>query len=160
MDTEIVSTQGLLVLMKVKSLNSGSKDKKKRVKCQAVAHGCHICCIGGSLTWARNFNLWATLTAPQSSFVTGFVFVKLQEAVSLRLSSRQIALLLSSIWAQSTSPANMPENYEAIAHTYSLVLLFSRAKVNFIAVLLWLYRDFDLHRRGSVFIFTVVNAFV
>lgn len=24
----------------------------------------------------------------------------------------------------------MPENYEAIAHTYSLILLFSRAKVN------------------------------
>ncbi|KAH9678992.1 hypothetical protein KPL71_025927 [Citrus sinensis] len=50
-------------------------------------------------------------------------------ANSLRLSSRQITLLLSSIWAQSISPANMPENYEAIAHTYSLVLLFSRAKV-------------------------------
>ncbi|XP_031399290.1 protein SEMI-ROLLED LEAF 2 isoform X2 [Punica granatum] len=50
------------------------------------------------------------------------------EASSLRLSSRQITLLLSSIWAQSISPENMPENYEAIAHTYSLVLLFSRAK--------------------------------
>ncbi|KAF3442547.1 hypothetical protein FNV43_RR16463 [Rhamnella rubrinervis] len=50
------------------------------------------------------------------------------EANSLRLSSQQITLLLSSIWAQSLSPQNMPENYEAIAHTYSLVLLFSRAK--------------------------------
>ncbi|KAG8367897.1 hypothetical protein BUALT_Bualt16G0120500 [Buddleja alternifolia] len=50
------------------------------------------------------------------------------EAVPLRLSSHQITSLLSSIWAQSMSPANMPENYEAIAHTYSLVLLFSRAK--------------------------------
>ncbi|KAJ4842642.1 hypothetical protein Tsubulata_013338 [Turnera subulata] len=50
------------------------------------------------------------------------------EANSLRLSSHQIALLLSSIWAQSISPANMPENYQAIAHTYSLVLLFSRGK--------------------------------
>lgn len=49
-------------------------------------------------------------------------------SVSLRLSTRQISLLLSSIWAQSISPANVPENYEAIAHTYSLVLLFSRAK--------------------------------
>lgn len=54
--------------------------------------------------------------------------VKDLESVSLRLSSRQITLLLSSIWGQSISPANMPENYEAIAHTYSLVLLFSRAK--------------------------------
>ncbi|XP_010257179.1 PREDICTED: uncharacterized protein LOC104597386 [Nelumbo nucifera] len=46
----------------------------------------------------------------------------------LRLSSRQITLLLSSLWAQSLSPENMPENYEAIAHTYCLVLLFSRGK--------------------------------
>ncbi|XP_031270951.1 uncharacterized protein LOC116129348 [Pistacia vera] len=53
---------------------------------------------------------------------------KEQDANSLRLSSRQITLLLSSIWAQSISPANSPENFEAIAHTYSLVLLFSRAK--------------------------------
>ncbi|KAK1428846.1 hypothetical protein QVD17_17686 [Tagetes erecta] len=50
------------------------------------------------------------------------------EAVTLRLSSHQISLLLSSIWAQSISPENTPDNYEAIAHTYSLVLLFSRAK--------------------------------
>ncbi|XP_012828031.1 PREDICTED: protein EFR3 homolog cmp44E-like [Erythranthe guttata] len=49
-------------------------------------------------------------------------------AVPLRLSSHQITFLFSSIWAQSISPANMPENYVAIAHTYSLVLLFSRAK--------------------------------
>ncbi|KAL2923616.1 Protein EFR3-like protein [Bienertia sinuspersici] len=50
------------------------------------------------------------------------------EGSSLRLSSRQIILLLSSIWAQSISPENTPENFEAISHTYSLVLLFSRAK--------------------------------
>ncbi|KAF5785876.1 hypothetical protein HanRHA438_Chr10g0446221 [Helianthus annuus] len=46
----------------------------------------------------------------------------------LRLSSHQISILLSSIWAQSISPDNTPENYVAIAHTYSLVLLFSRGK--------------------------------
>ncbi|XP_008461315.1 protein SEMI-ROLLED LEAF 2-like isoform X2 [Cucumis melo] len=46
----------------------------------------------------------------------------------LRLSSRQITNLLSSIWAQSISPLNKPENYEAIAHTYCLVLLFARSK--------------------------------
>ncbi|KAJ7949190.1 ARM repeat superfamily protein [Quillaja saponaria] len=46
----------------------------------------------------------------------------------LKLSSRQITLLLSSIWAQSISPLNMPRNYEAIAHTYSLVLLFAQTK--------------------------------
>ncbi|XP_019186681.1 PREDICTED: uncharacterized protein LOC109181388 isoform X2 [Ipomoea nil] len=47
---------------------------------------------------------------------------------SLRLTNHQIRLLLSSIWVQSTSPENLPANYEAIAHTYSLVLLFSLAK--------------------------------
>ncbi|XP_022998840.1 uncharacterized protein LOC111493382 [Cucurbita maxima] len=46
----------------------------------------------------------------------------------LRLSSRQITNLLSSLWAQSISPLNKPENFEAIAHTYCLVLLFARTK--------------------------------
>ncbi|KAK6261038.1 hypothetical protein SCA6_015512 [Theobroma cacao] len=49
-------------------------------------------------------------------------------ALPLRLSSHQITLMLSSIWAQSISPLNTPENFEAIAHTYSLVLLFARTK--------------------------------
>ncbi|KAH6818785.1 hypothetical protein C2S51_002388 [Perilla frutescens var. frutescens] len=53
------------------------------------------------------------------------------DAVPLRLSSHQINLLLSSIWAQSISPANLPEDYVAIAHTYSLMLLFSRAKTSY-----------------------------
>ncbi|KAM7500183.1 hypothetical protein LguiA_024597 [Lonicera macranthoides] len=53
---------------------------------------------------------------------------KAVEAISLRLSSHQITLLLSSIWAQSISPANEPKNYEALANTYSLILLFARAK--------------------------------
>ncbi|XP_052481847.1 protein SEMI-ROLLED LEAF 2 isoform X2 [Gossypium raimondii] len=49
-------------------------------------------------------------------------------ALPLRLSSHQITLMLSSLWAQSISPLNIPENFEAIAHTYSLVLLFARTK--------------------------------
>ncbi|CAA7404159.1 unnamed protein product [Spirodela intermedia] len=52
------------------------------------------------------------------------------EPISMRLSTRQIILMLSSIWAQAISPENTPENYEAISHTYSLVLLFSRAKTS------------------------------
>ncbi|KAG9456465.1 hypothetical protein H6P81_000973 [Aristolochia fimbriata] len=52
------------------------------------------------------------------------------EPITLRLSSRQITLLFSSIWAQATCPENTPDNFEAIAHTYSLVLLFSRTKVS------------------------------
>jgi hypothetical protein len=47
----------------------------------------------------------------------------------LRLSSHQATLLLSSIWAQAISPKNTPQNYEAIAHTYSLLLLFLGSKV-------------------------------
>ncbi|KAL5225596.1 hypothetical protein ABZP36_012235 [Zizania latifolia] len=54
----------------------------------------------------------------------------IQESVLLKLSSRQITLLLSSIWAQAISPENTPANYEAIAHTYSLFLLFSGSKAS------------------------------
>ncbi|KAI3936086.1 hypothetical protein MKW98_015845 [Papaver atlanticum] len=49
---------------------------------------------------------------------------------SLRLSSHQVGLLLSSIWVQATSTKNSPENFEAIAHTYNLGLLFSRWKTS------------------------------
>ncbi|KAI9116458.1 hypothetical protein K1719_012625 [Acacia pycnantha] len=51
-----------------------------------------------------------------------------QMALPLRLSSHQITLLLSSIWAQSLSPRIVPENFQAMAHTYSLVLLVARRK--------------------------------
>ncbi|KAL1324748.1 hypothetical protein AAHE18_13G113100 [Arachis hypogaea] len=51
-----------------------------------------------------------------------------QLALPLRLSSHQITLMLSSIWAQSVYPMNTPENFEAIAHTFSLVLLVAQSK--------------------------------
>ncbi|KAK1614809.1 hypothetical protein QYE76_020326 [Lolium multiflorum] len=51
------------------------------------------------------------------------------ERAFLRLSSHQATLLLSSIWAQAISHKNSPQNYEAIAHTYSLLLLFSGSKI-------------------------------
>lgn len=70
-----------------------------------------------------------TATAPVTTDGNSVSYLnKETEANSLRLSSQQIILLLSSIWAQSVSPENTPDTYEAIAHTYSLVLLFSRAK--------------------------------
>ncbi|KAL5702901.1 hypothetical protein ACHQM5_028062 [Ranunculus cassubicifolius] len=50
------------------------------------------------------------------------------ELTSLRLSSHQVGLLLSSIWVQATTAVNAPANFEAMAHTYSLALLFSRSK--------------------------------
>ncbi|MCH93695.1 EFR3-like protein, partial [Trifolium medium] len=52
----------------------------------------------------------------------------MQQVLPIRLSSHQITLLLSSIWVQSVYPLNTPENFEAIAHTYSLVLLVARSK--------------------------------
>ncbi|KAG0479514.1 hypothetical protein HPP92_010372 [Vanilla planifolia] len=54
---------------------------------------------------------------------------KEMELVALRLSSRQVTLLLSSMWAQARFPGNVPVNFEAIAHTYGLTLLFSQAKI-------------------------------
>ncbi|XP_022869447.1 uncharacterized protein LOC111388865 isoform X2 [Olea europaea var. sylvestris] len=50
------------------------------------------------------------------------------KGISLKLKSRQISLLLSSIWVQAVSNLNTPGNYEALANTYSLVILFSRNK--------------------------------
>ncbi|KAF8014136.1 hypothetical protein BT93_H0085 [Corymbia citriodora subsp. variegata] len=47
---------------------------------------------------------------------------------SLRLSSHQVSLLLSSIWVQATSAENSPANFEAMAHTYNIALLFTRSK--------------------------------
>ncbi|XP_019158793.1 PREDICTED: uncharacterized protein LOC109155624 [Ipomoea nil] len=50
------------------------------------------------------------------------------EGLSLKMKSRQISMLLSSIFVQAISHLNTPEHFEAIAHTYSLLMLFSRTK--------------------------------
>ncbi|KAK1356322.1 protein SEMI-ROLLED LEAF 2 [Heracleum sosnowskyi] len=50
------------------------------------------------------------------------------ELTSLRLSSHQVSLLLSSIWIQATTFDNSPTNFEAMAHTYHLALLFTLSK--------------------------------
>ncbi|CAN6243025.1 unnamed protein product [Urochloa humidicola] len=55
---------------------------------------------------------------------------KEMESTVLRLSGHQAILLLSSIWVQAISPKNTPQNYEAIAHTYSLLLLFLGSKAS------------------------------
>ncbi|CAK8535998.1 unnamed protein product [Lathyrus sativus] len=49
---------------------------------------------------------------------------------SLRLSGHQVSLLLSSIWVQALSAENGPANYEAMAHTYSIALLFTCSKAS------------------------------
>ncbi|KAL8263632.1 hypothetical protein R6Q59_021762 [Mikania micrantha] len=47
---------------------------------------------------------------------------------SLRLSRHQVSLVLSSIWVQATMTGNTPENFEALAQTYSLALFFTLSK--------------------------------
>ncbi|KAL9343055.1 hypothetical protein Peur_063486 [Populus x canadensis] len=49
---------------------------------------------------------------------------------SLRLSSHQISLLLSSLWVQATSAENMPTNFEAMNHTYNIAFLFTLSKAS------------------------------
>ncbi|KAK7404490.1 hypothetical protein VNO78_05421 [Psophocarpus tetragonolobus] len=49
---------------------------------------------------------------------------------SFRLSSHQVSLLLSSIWVQATSVDSYPANFEAMAHTFSIALLFTRSKTS------------------------------
>ncbi|OMP07062.1 Armadillo-type [Corchorus olitorius] len=49
---------------------------------------------------------------------------------SLRLSSHQVSLLLSSIWVQANSAENTPANFEAMAHTYNIAVLFTRSKTS------------------------------
>lgn len=57
------------------------------------------------------------------------------DPVTLMLSSRQAILLLSSLWTQALSPENVPRNYEAISHTYCLMLLFCEDKKSCLEVL-------------------------
>lgn len=52
------------------------------------------------------------------------------ELASLRLSTHQVSLLLSSIWVQATLADNTPANFEAMAHTYNIALLFTRSKTS------------------------------
>uniref|UniRef100_A0A0D3FB84 Uncharacterized protein n=1 Tax=Oryza barthii TaxID=65489 RepID=A0A0D3FB84_9ORYZ len=61
----------------------------------------------------------------KDSFVTSS-----SEIITLMLSGRQAILLLSSLWTQALSPENVPRNYEAISHTYCLMLLFSEDKLS------------------------------
>ncbi|XP_010522186.1 PREDICTED: uncharacterized protein LOC104800896 isoform X2 [Tarenaya hassleriana] len=55
---------------------------------------------------------------------------RIKSLSSLRLSSHQVNMLLSSLWIQATSTDNTPANFEAMAHTYNITLLFSRAKTS------------------------------
>ncbi|KAI9169077.1 hypothetical protein LWI28_006548 [Acer negundo] len=79
-------------------------------------------------TYSRVYSTRYSLLPVAEDEVNMNNLVQQSTILPLRLSSRQITLLLSSIWAQSISPLNTPQNYEAIAHTYGLVLLFAQSK--------------------------------
>ncbi|KAG9141787.1 hypothetical protein Leryth_026122 [Lithospermum erythrorhizon] len=64
----------------------------------------------------------------QSYSFKGSISERKTELTSLRLSSHQLSLLLSSIWVQAMSMENGPANFEAMAHTYNIALLFTRSK--------------------------------
>jgi hypothetical protein len=81
-------------------------------------------CICTYFTFTLYFNNNRTY---QSNTI--LVMTTMSQVLPIRLSTHQITLLLSSIWVQSIYPLNTPENFEAIAHTYSLVLLVARSKV-------------------------------
>ncbi|KAL1078189.1 hypothetical protein V6Z11_D10G143800 [Gossypium hirsutum] len=53
-----------------------------------------------------------------------------KQLTSLRLSSHQVSLLLSSIWVQANSTDNTPANFEAMAHSFYLAVLFTRSKTS------------------------------
>ncbi|XP_042053814.1 protein SEMI-ROLLED LEAF 2-like isoform X2 [Salvia splendens] len=87
---------------------------------------------GGVLNRIKSgYNRVQSFRAPVTDADSTTKSVKQMDVVPLRLSSHQISLLLSSIWAQSVAPENLPEDYVALAHTYSLMLLFSRAKTSY-----------------------------
>ncbi|GAB4850744.1 hypothetical protein Ancab_030044 [Ancistrocladus abbreviatus] len=79
-----------------------------------------------------------------------------EESASLRLSSHQINLLLSSIWVQATSAENTPANFVAIAHAYNIALLFTRSKTSSHVALVRCFqlafslRCISLHKEGSL----------
>ncbi|MCL7029380.1 hypothetical protein MKW94_026237 [Papaver nudicaule] len=54
----------------------------------------------------------------------------LENLSSLRLSSHQVDFVLSLIWVQAASTDNTPTNFEAMSHTFNLVLLFSKSKTS------------------------------
>ncbi|XP_018467652.2 protein SEMI-ROLLED LEAF 2-like [Raphanus sativus] len=75
---------------------------------------------------------------------------------SLRLSSHQVNMLLSSLWIQATSTENTPANLVAMASTYNITLLFSVAKrSNYMALvrcfqLAFSLRNLSLNQDGGM----------
>ncbi|GMP42704.1 hypothetical protein CsSME_00012356 [Camellia sinensis var. sinensis] len=88
------------------------------------------------------------------------------DLTALRLSSHQVSLLLSAIWVQATSTENTPANFETMAHTYNVTLLFTRNKANVEADMPNVEADmpyvgsFSGYRNASIFILVVLRIFL
>ncbi|XP_042478285.1 protein SEMI-ROLLED LEAF 2-like [Macadamia integrifolia] len=74
--------------------------------------------------------MYKKTSEPRLSRFSSSLTTSEEELTSLRLSSHQVGLLLSSIWVQATSTENTSANFEAMAHTHNLALLFSRSKTS------------------------------
>ncbi|KAF8057208.1 hypothetical protein N665_1263s0006 [Sinapis alba] len=78
------------------------------------------------LPWSDQYN--ETSDSCQSLESLKDVDDGIKSLCSLRLSSHQVNMLLSSLWVQATSTENTPANFVAMASTYSITTLFSVAK--------------------------------
>ncbi|XP_058102408.1 protein SEMI-ROLLED LEAF 2-like isoform X3 [Magnolia sinica] len=94
--------------------------------------------------------------SPLCSVKEGRTVAESKKEELIRLSSHQVGLLLSSIWAQATSPENTPTSFEAMAQTYNLALMFSRSKTSSHAALVRCFqlafslRSISLEQDGSL----------
>ncbi|KAI5682892.1 hypothetical protein M9H77_04120 [Catharanthus roseus] len=124
--TVSVFSSSAALFEKLKNQSSSSRENVNQAKKESMVEENNIGMLNRiRSTYSRAYSIKSSPAVDGDSMNK---INKESDAISLRLSSHQITLLLSSLWVQSISPSNMPENYEAISHTFSLVLLFSRAK--------------------------------
>lgn len=102
-----------------------------------VEYECH-CHVATSSFFA--YFLWIMISTMQVDnyldnalghqiFIKTVIHILQDHQPFLRLNSHQVGLLLSSIWAQATTFGNSPANFEAMAHSYKIALMYTQAKV-------------------------------
>ncbi|XP_072964506.1 protein SEMI-ROLLED LEAF 2 isoform X2 [Typha angustifolia] len=100
-------------------------ESMKENGCQHIDEDIQCCTICPPCKRHHNAELSASCPVYEG---TNILKLEDEDLRYMRLSRHQVGLLLSSIWTQASSGDNTPANYEAMAHTYSLALLFSRTK--------------------------------
>ncbi|KAM7279907.1 hypothetical protein ACFE04_007041 [Oxalis oulophora] len=104
--------------------------KKREAECkpESVNGG-----VTEGISQISNVGIIELTTIPSQGQSHSFKRISIDEKMqlgSIRLSGHQISLLLSSIWVQATLPENTPANFEAMAHSYNIALLFTRSKAS------------------------------